>query len=186
MSQVWSHSVGSGGGCTFPSLQEQVTPCQLSLSIPSLSHPQIRCGGSVLLHCQSQFPPPCQDHVVPRNQALLPPSTCHPGGLPAGPALCRPGSCQQGQEALGQVGVLWPEERKGHRGRAHHPGSLRESYGALPLSPCLEEAHVRASCVPIHPSIHPSIHTYMQQSSCFFCLSLHLFILLPCKMLGIS
>uniref|UniRef100_A0A663EDS3 Rho related BTB domain containing 2 n=1 Tax=Aquila chrysaetos chrysaetos TaxID=223781 RepID=A0A663EDS3_AQUCH len=69
---------------------------------------QVRRCGFVLLHRQPQLPAPCEDHVVPRDQALLSPRARHPGGLPARPALCRPGGRQSGTATLGQVGLLCP------------------------------------------------------------------------------
>jgi len=67
---------------------------------------QIRRRGFGLLHRQPQLPAPCEDHVVPGDQTLLSPCARHPGGLPAGPALRRPGGRQPGTASLGQVGDL--------------------------------------------------------------------------------
>uniref|UniRef100_A0A493T7B1 BTB domain-containing protein n=1 Tax=Anas platyrhynchos platyrhynchos TaxID=8840 RepID=A0A493T7B1_ANAPP len=70
---------------------------------PALRLRQVGCGRALLLAGQPQLPAPREDHVVPRDQALLPADPHHPGGLPAGPALRRPGGRQPCPAPPGQV-----------------------------------------------------------------------------------
>lgn len=93
--------------------------CELHLVVAF----QVWCCGPLLFNREPQLPKSCENHVVSRNQALLPSNACRPGRLPARPPLRRPGSCQPGQTPLSKVN--WgPPPAAGFSVRKLFTGSL--------------------------------------------------------------